>query len=56
MGEVMRGLYKQDSYYVKKKPFKFFGRVFYIYSQDNMNQSLGYAEQSIFKATQDIHI
>ena len=30
--------------------------MFYIYSQDNMNQSLGYAEQSIFKSTQDIHI
>ena len=45
----MSNLYEADSYMVRQKVLKLLGAEFHIYSDDSMQQLIGYSKQKALK-------
>ncbi|MEE3303440.1 MAG: hypothetical protein VX191_00980 [Candidatus Thermoplasmatota archaeon] len=52
----MNNLYEADSYMVRQKVMKLLGEEFHIYSDDSMQQLIGYSKQKAFKLKEDIRV
>ena len=52
----MSNLYEADSYMVRQKVLKLLGEEFHIYSDDSMQQLIGYSKQKALKVKEDIRV
>ena len=52
----MSNLYEADSYMVRQKVLKLLGEEFHIYSDDSMQQLIGYSKQKALKLKEDIRV
>ena len=52
----MSTIYKADSYMVRQKVMKIVGEEFHIYSDDSMEQLIGYCKQKALKLKEDIRV
>ena len=52
----MSELYEADSYMVRQKVLKLLGEEFHIYSDDSMQQLIGYSKQKALKLKEDIRV
>ena len=52
----MSDLYEADSYMVRQKVLKLLGEEFHIYSDDSMQQLIGYSKQKALKLKEDIRV
>jgi len=52
----MSDLYEADSYMVRQKILKLIGEEFHIYSDDSMQQLIGYSKQKGLKLKEDIRV
>ena len=52
----MSNLYEADSYMVRQKVLKLIGEEFHIYSDDSMQQLIGYSKQKALKLKEDIRV
>ena len=52
----MSDLYEADSYMVRQKILKLLGEEFHIYSDDSMQQLIGYSKQKALKLKEDIRV
>jgi hypothetical protein len=52
----MSNLYEADSYMVRQKVLKILGEEFHIYSDDSMQQLIGYSKQKALKLKEDIRV
>ena len=52
----MSNLYEADSYMVRQKALKLLGEEFHIYSDDSMQQLIGYSKQKALKLKEDIRV
>ena len=52
----MSNLYEADSYMVRQKALKLLGEEFHIYSDDSMQQLIGYSNQKALKLKEDIRV
>ena len=52
----MSHLYEADSYMVRQKVLKLLGEEFHIYSDDSMQQLIGYSKQKALKLKEDIRV
>ena len=52
----MSDLYEADSYMVRQKVLKLLGEEFHIYSDDSMQQLIGYSKQKALKLKEDIKV
>ena len=52
----MSNLYEADSYMVRQKVWKILGEEFHIYSDDSMQQLIGYSKQKALKLKEDIRV
>ena len=52
----MTNLYEADSYMVRQKVLKLLGQEFHIYSDDSMQQLIGYSKQKALKLKEDIRV
>ena len=52
----MSNLYEADSYMVRQKVLKLLGEEFHIYSDDSMEQLIGYSKQKALKLKEDIRV
>ena len=52
----MSNLYEADSYMVRQKVLKLLGEEFHIYSDDSMQQLIGYSKQKALKLKEDISV
>ena len=52
----MSELYEADSYMVRQKVLKLLGAEFHIYSDDSMQQLIGYCKQKALKLKEDIRV
>ena len=52
----MSNLYEADSYMVRQKVLKLLGEEFHIYSDDSMQQLIGYSKQKPLKLKEDIRV
>ena len=52
----MSELYEADSYMVRQKVLKLIGEEFHIYSDDSMQQLIGYSKQKGLKLKEDIRV
>ena len=50
----MSDLYEADSYMIRQKVLKLLGAEFHIYSDDSMQQLIGYSKQKALKLKEDI--
>ena len=52
----MSNLYEADSYMVRQKVWKILGEEFHIYSDDSMQQLIGYSKQKALTLKEDIRV
>ena len=52
----MSELYEADSYMVRQKVLKLLGEEFHIYSDESMQQLIGYSKQKALKLKEDIRV
>ena len=52
----MSTIYEADSYMVRQKVMKIVGEEFHIYSDDSMEQLIGYCKQKALKLKEDIRV
>ena len=52
----MSNLYDADSYMIRQKVLKLLGEEFHIYSDDSMQQLIGYSKQKALKLKEDIRV
>ena len=52
----MSTIYEADSYMVRQKVMKILGEEFHIYSDDSMQQLIGYSKQKALKLKEDIRV
>ena len=52
----MSNLYEADSYMVRQKALKLLGEEFHIYSDDSMQQLIGYSKQKALTLKEDIRV
>ena len=52
----MSTIYEADSYMVRQKVMKIVGEEFHIYSDDSMQQLIGYSKQKALKLKEDIRV
>ena len=52
----MSDLYEADSYMIRQKVLKLLGAEFHIYSDDSMQQLIGYSKQKALKLKEDIRV
>ena len=52
----MSNLFEADSYMVRQKVLKLLGEEFHIYSDDSMQQLIGYSKQKALKLKEDIRV
>ena len=52
----MSNLYEADSYMVRQKVLKLLGEEFHIYSDDSMQQLIGYSKQKALKLKEEIRV
>ena len=52
----MSNLSEADSYMVRQKVLKLLGEEFHIYSDDSMQQLIGYSKQKALKLKEDIRV
>ena len=52
----MSNLYEADSYMVRQKVLKLLGEEFHIYSDESMQQLIGYSKQKALKLKEDIRV
>ncbi len=52
----MAGLLESDSYMIRQKVLKLLGEEFHIYSDDSMQNMIGYSKQKALKLKEDIRV